>query len=78
MMRLYKLVLLVIACGIVPFGTAQLFYQSNLPAFSALLYQGIVGIACGCVVMMRICDDEHVVRVVNHFRGRKLRWGIRL
>jgi uncharacterized membrane protein len=73
-MRVYKLLLLVIACSIIPFGTAQLFYQSSVEPFPALLYQGIIGIACGCFVMMRICDDDivkdHVRRVVHRVRGR--------
>jgi hypothetical protein len=57
-MRLIKLLMLVVASGIITFGTAQyLFSNPYLDPFVALLYQGISGIVCGAVGMMKICED---------------------
>jgi hypothetical protein len=72
-MKLRKFLFLVVACGVIPFGTAQLLYQSTIEPFQALLYQSVVGVLCGCVAMMRICDDdyEHLKPIAGFLKAWK-------
>lgn len=56
-MRLLKLLSLVLAAGILTFGTAQFLYETQITQFEALLIQGMIGVTAGGFVILMLCED---------------------
>ena len=56
-MRIIKLLCLVLAAGVLTFGTAQFLYATEIVQFEALLIQGMIGIVSGGFVILILCED---------------------